>query len=59
MGTHLKYTVKEKDGKKVIDGEYIPEGFTCLCKKCTYSIQVPKCTTDEQIQAIVDLIRRV
>jgi hypothetical protein len=55
----MSYTVKEKDGRKIIEGSYIPDGFTCLCKKCTYSIQVPKSTTDEQIKAIVDLIKGV
>jgi hypothetical protein len=55
----MSFTVKEKDGKKVIEGKYIPEGFTCKCKECKYEIQVPKCTTDEQIKGLVELIERV
>jgi hypothetical protein len=55
----MPYTVKEKDGRKVITGTYIPEGFTCKCKECKYEIQVPTCTTDEQIKGIVELITRL
>ncbi len=52
----MSYIIKEKDGKKIIQGSYIPEGYTCQCKSMAYTVEVPKCATDEQIQGIVKLI---
>lgn len=50
------YTAKEVNGKRVIKGKYVPVGFSCLCKECSFTIEVPKCTTDEQIKELVDKI---
>lgn len=50
------YTAKEVNGKRVIQGEYIPNGHSCKCKSCKFTIEVPKCTTDEQIKELVDKI---
>lgn len=50
------YTAKEVNGKRVIKGSYVPNGYTCLCKSCNFTIEVPKCTTDEQIKELVDKV---
>lgn len=52
------YTAKTKGDKRIIEGSYIPNGGTCNCKACKFTIEVPKDTTDEQIKAIIDLIKR-
>lgn len=51
------YTAKTVGEKRIVKGSYIPEGYSCKCKACNFTIEVPKCTTDEQIKAIIDLIR--
>lgn len=52
------YTAKIKGDKRIVEGYYIPTGYDCLCKKCTFRIEVPKETTDEQVKEIVKLISR-
>lgn len=52
----MTYTKKDKGGNIQITGSYIPNGFTCKCRQCTFTIEVPKCTTDEQIKELVDKI---
>ncbi len=51
------YTVKTKGDKKIIEGGYIPEGYSCKCKECKFTIEVPVCTTDEQIKGLVEKIK--
>lgn len=50
------YTVKNKGWNLEIKGSYIPEGFTCECRECAFTIEVPKCTTKEQIKELVDKV---
>lgn len=50
------YTVKKVGDKRIIKGTYIPEGHTCKCKECSFTIEVPECTTDQKIKEIVKLI---
>lgn len=52
----MSYKVTEKDGRKVIQGNYVPKGYTCKCKSCTYTIEVLKEATDEEIKGLVKLI---
>lgn len=52
----MNYTAKEVKGKRVVKGTYIPSGHTCKCKSCSYTIEVPKGTSDEQIR---DLVKKV
>lgn len=52
------YTVKTKGEKKIIEGRYIAEGYSCKCKECKFTIEVPVCSTDEQIKEIVKLISK-
>ena len=55
----MTYTVEIKDGRKVIKGDYVPKEYSCKCKECSFTIEVLKCATDEQIKAIVDFIQGV
>lgn len=52
----MSYTSKTIGDKKIIEGSYVPKGYTCKCKSCKFTIEVPKCTTDEQVNEIVRLI---
>lgn len=54
----MSYTAKIKGDKRIVEGSYIPNGFSCKCKSCKFTIEVPKDTTDTQIQEIVNLIKR-
>lgn len=49
----MSYTAKTKGDKRVVEGYYIPSGHSCKCKACNFTIEVPKCTTDEQIAELV------
>lgn len=51
------YTVKTKGDKKIIEGKYIPKGNTCKCKECSYSIEVPSITSDNQIVMLIEKIK--
>jgi len=55
----MSYIVKQKDGRKVIQGKYVPKEYSCKCKECSFTIEVLKDATDEQIKAIVDFIQGV
>lgn len=50
------YTAKEVNGKRVIKGSYVPKGYTCLCKSCNFTIEVPSGTSDDSIKELVDKI---
>lgn len=52
----MSYTVKTKNGRKVVEGSYVPKDYTCKCKSCSYSIEVLPDATPEQIASLVKLI---
>jgi predicted nucleic acid-binding Zn ribbon protein len=52
----MSYSVSIKDGRKVVKGSYVPSGYTCKCKECTYTIEVLADTTDDVIANLVKMI---
>lgn len=54
----MKYIVKiNKEGRKVIQGIYIPQGYSCDCKECKFVIEVLKETSDEEIKELIEKLR--
>ena len=52
----MSYTVRLKNGRKVIKGKYVPSKYTCKCKECNYTIEVLQDTPDSVIADLVKLI---
>ena len=52
------YTAKIKGDKRIIEGSYIPKGGTCECKACKFTIEVPKDTSDQEIENLINMIRK-
>lgn len=53
----MKYSVKIKDGKKVIQGTYIPNGYSCKCKSCNFTIEVPVDSDEEEVNELIEKLR--
>lgn len=53
----MSYTIKIKNGKKIVSGTYIPKGESCECRECKFTIEVPFKATDVQIGQLVNMIR--
>ena len=51
------YTAKVKGDKRIIEGSYIPNAGTCECKACKFTIEVPKDTSDQDINDLVEKIK--
>jgi len=52
----MSYTTKEKDGRIIISGKYIPKDYSCNCKECSYTIEVLKDASQKDIEGIVKFI---
>ena len=56
MNLEMSYTTKEKDGRIIISGKYIPKDYSCNCKECSYTIEVLKDASQKDIEGIVKFI---
>ena len=54
----MSYKIEKKGGKKIVKGTYLPKEYTCKCKQCEYTIEVPDCATIDQIEWIVKQIEK-
>lgn len=54
----MSYIVKIKGDKMILEGKYIPEGYDCECKSCSYTVELPKSATSKEIKDIVSIIEK-
>ena len=54
----MSYVVKIKGDKKIVTGGYIPKQYSCKCKECKFTIELPSTATDSDIENLVNMIRR-